>query len=117
MKLISRMKPHNAAILISRLFQGASCQGFSTVGSKNRKDPRNSLFYEYLRAVAELNPSYVIFENVLGFKKMYDGEAFNILTRELKDLGYDFVSSILEASDYGLPQKGSGQSLLVGRLT
>ena len=92
---------------------GPPCQGFSTVGSKNRKDPRNSLFYEYLRAVAELNPSYVIFENVLGFKKMYDGEAFNILTRELKYLGYDFVSSILEASDYGLPQKRQ-RTIIVG---
>jgi len=34
---------------------GPPCQGFSTVGAKNQKDRRNSLFYEYLRAVAELS--------------------------------------------------------------
>ncbi len=90
---------------ISLLSGGPPCQGFSTVGSKNKKDPRNSLFYEYLRAVYEINPSYIIFENVAGFKRMYNGEAFVILTNELKAMGFDLVSSILEASDFGLPQK------------
>ncbi len=84
---------------------GPPCQGFSTVGAKNQKDRRNSLFYEYLRAVAELEPSYILFENVAGFKRMYAGEAYKSLTKELGLLGYDWVSAILEASDYGLPQK------------
>ena len=35
---------------------GPPCQGFSTVGSKNKKDKRNSLFWEFLRAVNELEP-------------------------------------------------------------
>lgn len=83
---------------------GPPCQGFSTVGSKNEKDPRNSLFYEYLRAVRQLNPSYVLFENVSGFKRLYDGRAFETLADELSQLGYDFVSAVLNASDYGLPQ-------------
>lgn len=89
---------------IDLLSGGPPCQGFSTVGSKNEKDPRNSLFYEYLRAVKELNPSYVIFENVSGFKNMYDGKAYNTLISELRELGYDSHSAILEASDFGLPQ-------------
>ena len=92
---------------------GPPCQGFSTVGSKNRRDERNSLFYEYLRAVAELNPLYVIFENVSGFKKMYDGEAYLALTTELRSMGYDLASSILEASDYGLPQRRQ-RTIIVG---
>ncbi|MCF6261977.1 MAG: DNA cytosine methyltransferase [Xanthomonadales bacterium] len=83
---------------------GPPCQGFSTVGSKNIKDSRNSLFYEYLRAVAEVDPSYIIFENVAGFKTMYNGSAFRTLEKELDLLGYATASSILEASDYGLPQ-------------
>jgi DNA (cytosine-5)-methyltransferase 1 len=45
---------------------GPPCQGFSTVGSKNEKDPRNSLFYEYLRAVNEIKPNYIIFEKKLN---------------------------------------------------
>ena len=62
---------------------GPPCQGFSTIGSKNRKDPRNSLFYEYLRAVSETRPKYTIFENVSGFKRMYGGFAFKTLVKEL----------------------------------
>lgn len=83
---------------------GPPCQGFSTVGSKNKEDPRNGLFYEYLRAVKETQPNYIIFENVAGFKTMYQGIAYKTLINELNDLGYDTTSSVLEASDYGLPQ-------------
>ena len=83
---------------------GPPCQGFSTVGSKNKKDPRNSLFYEYLRAVKEILPSYVVFENVAGFKTMYNGSAYKTLISELNDLGYATMASVIDASDYGLPQ-------------
>ncbi|MBF0282267.1 MAG: DNA cytosine methyltransferase [Zetaproteobacteria bacterium] len=89
---------------VDLLSGGPPCQGFSTVGSKNEKDPRNSLFYEYLRAVKELSPSYIIFENVAGFKNMYEGKAYNALISELNDLGYESDSAILEASNFGLPQ-------------
>lgn len=83
---------------------GPPCQGFSTIGSKNRQDPRNSLFYEYLRAVSETNPKYTIFENVSGFKRMYDGFAYETLVKELGELGYETKSQILNAADYGAPQ-------------
>ncbi len=89
---------------ISLVSGGPPCQGFSTVGSKNRKDPRNSLFYEYLRAVAELDPDYVLFENVSGFKSLYSGEAYRQLNHELGILGYDVTGGMLDASDFGLPQ-------------
>lgn len=89
---------------IDVLSGGPPCQGFSTIGSKNRKDPRNSLFYEYLRAVAETHPRYTIFENVSGFKRMYDGFAYETLKKELDALGYDTVDGILNAADYGAPQ-------------
>jgi len=92
---------------------GPPCQGFSTVGSKKHQDPRNSLFYEYLRAVKEIQPNYVMFENVSGFKTMYHGAAYNTLIRELDDLGYDTVSSVLEASNYGLPQRRK-RTIVVG---
>lgn len=83
---------------------GPPCQGFSTIGSKNRKDPRNSLFYEYLRAVSETNPKYTIFENVSGFKRMYDGFAYETLVKEMDALGYCTRCQIMNAADYGAPQ-------------
>lgn len=83
---------------------GPPCQGFSTIGSKNRQDPRNSLFYEYLRAVKETKPKYTIFENVSGFKRMYDGFAYETLIKEMDELGYFTKCEILNAADYGAPQ-------------
>ncbi|MFW5887773.1 MAG: DNA cytosine methyltransferase [Bacteriovoracia bacterium] len=84
---------------------GPPCQGFSTVGSKKKDDPRNILFQEYLRAIKETNPFYVLFENVAGFKKLYNGHSYHLLLEELDGLGYYTNSSILDASDFGLPQK------------
>lgn len=83
---------------------GPPCQGFSTIGAKNRQDPRNSLFYEYLRAISETNPKYTIFENVSGFKRMYGGFAYETLVKEMDALGYETKCQILNAADYGAPQ-------------
>ena len=83
---------------------GPPCQGFSTVGSKNEKDRRNSLFWQFLRAVDEINPRIVLFENVSGFKKLYKGVAYDTLISELGKLGYQVKSEILDAADYGAPQ-------------
>ena len=92
---------------------GPPCQGFSTVGSKNKKDPRNSLFFEFLRAVREISPSFVLFENVAGFKSLYNGEAFGTLVKELTELGYTCHSILMDAADYGLPQFRK-RTILVG---
>lgn len=89
---------------ISLVSGGPPCQGFSTVGSKNKKDPRNSLFYEYLRVVAEISPNYILFENVSGFKSMYSGDAYHALINELGEIGYNLTGMVLDASDFGLPQ-------------
>ena len=89
---------------IDILCGGPPCQGFSTVGSKNKKDKRNSLFWEFLRAVNETSPKTVIFENVAGFKSLYNGQAFETLIYELESIGYRVFSDVLNAADYGLPQ-------------
>ena len=89
---------------IDILCGGPPCQGFSTVGSKNKKDKRNSLFWEFLRTVNETNPKVVIFENVAGFKSLYNGQAYETLIYELESIGYRVYSNVLNAADYGLPQ-------------
>lgn len=83
---------------------GPPCQGFSTVGSKDRHDPRNTLFREYLRVVDELTPDYILFENVPGFKTMYSGDIHSTLLRDLASLGYETNGAVLNSSDFGLPQ-------------
>ena len=83
---------------------GPPCQGFSTIGKKDEKDTRNFLFWQFLRAVEEINPKIVLFENVSGFEKLYKSIAFNMLKQELNKLDYQVKSKILNAADYGAPQ-------------
>lgn len=83
---------------------GPPCQGFSTVGKKEFTDPRNSLFAQFLRAVDEVRPRFVLFENVAGFKRMYKGEIYKVLIEELESRGFNTISSVLNAKNYGLPQ-------------
>ena len=91
------------------LLGGPPCQGFS-VCRKNAgdpTDPKNSLFVEFLRIARVLQPDYVIMENVPNIEKArtHGGESvIEIIKRELKDLGYFVSHSVLEATDFGIPQ-------------
>ena len=48
-------------------------QGFSAMGDKISSDPRNELFNSYIKLVRDLSPEFFLFENVKGFKTMYEG--------------------------------------------
>ncbi|MGM0563895.1 MAG: DNA cytosine methyltransferase [Pseudomonadota bacterium] len=100
-------KSINKALGVKRvhlLAGGPPCQGFSTVGSKKENDPRNTLLFEFTKAAKALNPDYILFENVAGFKRLYQGNAHHALISELHNQGYETTSCLLEASDFGLPQ-------------
>ena len=87
---------------------GPPCQGFSVAGERDPKDPRNSLFMEFIRIVGGLRPEWVIMENVPGILTMRTeaGELVkDILTREFERIGYRVDYRILMAADYGVPQK------------
>lgn len=112
------------------IFGGPPCQGFSRAGKRLKNDPRNLLFREYLRVIAEIRPNYVVMENVVGLLDTsldnfisYDGEKYSnatlvteILVKEFFKIGYKIKNSdehgkidskkiILNASDFGVPQK------------
>jgi DNA (cytosine-5)-methyltransferase 1 len=89
---------------IDLLCGGPPCQGFSTVGKKELTDPRNSLFAQFLRAVDQISPRFVLFENVSGFKKLYGGVVFQTLTEELDQRGFSVASAVMNAMNFGLPQ-------------
>ena len=105
---------------IDLMIGGPSCQGFSRAGRRDKNDPRNMLFGEYVRVISEVKPKYIILENVEGFmdmqfigytgitKKVYaDGSVTpDILRSELSLIGYDTLEPrILNAADYGVPQR------------
>nr|WP_258556692.1 DNA cytosine methyltransferase [Mesomycoplasma hyopneumoniae] len=53
---------------------GFPCQGFSMAGNRVFDDPRNNLYLEMLDIVANLNPKFVLMENVQGLRTMLSGQ-------------------------------------------
>lgn len=82
------------------------CQGFSTMrtlnGAVRIDDPRNDLLLEFQRFVEVLRPRAVMMENVPG---LAGDERFASFRRRLKRLGYLGDHCILNAADYGVPQR------------
>ena len=88
---------------------GPPCQGFShsNVRNKDPKDPRNSLFKEYVRIVGETKPLACVIENVPGLltsKTQCGAPVIDIITSELDQLGYRPDFAVLDAADFGVPQ-------------
>ncbi|EGV43416.1 DNA cytosine methyltransferase [Bizionia argentinensis JUB59] len=88
---------------------GPPCQGFS-LANKNRNkvksDPRNELFYEFVRVVTDLQPKAFVMENVRGLLSMQKGEVIKLMKEEFENagIGYQVDYKVLLASDYGVPQ-------------
>lgn len=88
---------------------GPPCQGYSISnrGAGDPKDPRNSLFEEFLRVGRLLEPSVMVMENVTGLLRAKTGSGLlviDIIKNELSKLGYHVYTNILEATNYGVPQ-------------
>lgn len=85
---------------------GPPCQGFSNANrwQKEDADPRNKLFYEYLRFVKVLNPKIIVIENVRGILTKDKGYAKDRIFYLITKLGYNVSCKVLNASDYGVPQ-------------
>ena len=85
---------------------GPPCQGFSNANRWQKKvdDPRNKLFFEYIKFVKVLKPKVVLIENVKGILSKNNGFAKSEIQKLISDLGYNVSSSILSAQDYGVPQ-------------
>ena len=92
------------------------CQGFSTMrtlnGGKRVRDGRNKLIEDFQRFVEELLPKAVMMENVPGLRK---NKRFKSLCRILKKLGYIVNHDVLNAADYGVPQRRRRLILLAGK--
>ena len=88
------------------LFGGPPCQGFSTSNQRTRsgKNEANWLFKEFLRSVAEIEPSWVIFENVKGISVTENADFLNRVINGLEKLGYATKNQVLNAADFGVPQ-------------
>lgn len=82
------------------------CQGFSALrrlnGGRYVRDGRNSLVLEFLRYVRVLRPKLVLMENVPRLGNYWRMGAFR---KEIRRLGYLVQSGVLDAADFGVPQR------------
>jgi len=95
---------------VDLIFAGFPCQGFSHAGKKDSNDPRNKLFWEFVRATEIIQPRWIIGENVAGLlkRKTDDGQEMisNVIAKAFEDIGYKLAEpEILNAEDFGVPQK------------
>lgn len=84
---------------------GPPCQGFSLAGRRLPDDPKNRLFIEFLRLAGELEPRVILMENVPGIQSMQSGRVVDAITTMVNDLGYNVVTDVLNAAEYGVPQQ------------
>jgi len=83
---------------------GPPCQGFATVNPKRSvTDPRSKLMWEFIRMTKELEPKYFMIENVPGLLSFKD--FFILLMKALEDTGYVVRCLMMDAVDYGVPQR------------
>jgi DNA (cytosine-5)-methyltransferase 1 len=92
---------------IDILSGGFPCQAFSYAGNKQGfEDTRGTLFFEYARAVKEINPKVIVAENVRGLLKHDDGKTLQTIKSIIDELGYELVDPrVLKAVFYRVPQK------------
>lgn len=92
---------------IDVIIGGPPCQGFSSANrwQKETADPRNKLFFEFVKFVDLAKPKAVLIENVRGIVTRDNGYAKQRIEEIFHERGYFITNRILDASEYGVPQK------------
>lgn len=84
---------------------GPPCQGFSIQRRGEDTDPRNQLVFKYAKLVEELFPKYFVMENVSGIAGKRGKTILEQLIDELIGIGYEVHIALLDAQNYGVPQR------------
>ena len=88
------------------LLAGFPCQAFSIMGKmQGFADTRGTMFFEIERILSYHKPSVILLENVKQLTTHDKGKTFKIILSRLKGLGYLVKWEVLNALDFGLPQK------------
>jgi DNA (cytosine-5)-methyltransferase 1 len=88
------------------LCAGFPCQAFSISGKqKGFEDSRGTLFFDVARIVKAKKPTIVFMENVKNFATHDNGQTLEVVKATMEELGYTFNQRVLNAADYGVPQK------------
>ncbi len=88
------------------LFAGFPCQPFSIIGSKlGFEDTRGTLFFHIARILKSKKPKAFVLENVKQLTRHDEGRTLNVILKTLEETGYYAQYAVLNALDFGLPQK------------
>ena len=88
------------------LCAGFPCQAFSISGKQRGfEDSRGTLFFDVARIIKEKKPKIVFMENVKNFATHDNGKTLSVVKTTMEMLGYQFNQKVLNAVDYGVPQK------------
>lgn len=88
------------------LLAGFPCQAFSIMGKmQGFADTRGTMFFEIERILSYHKPSVILLENVKQLTSHDGGRTFSVILEKLYELGYYVKWKVLNAMDFGLPQK------------
>ncbi len=89
------------------LLGGFPCQAFSIIGKKEgfTNETCGTLFFEIERILSEKRPPAFMLENVRNLTAHDGGKTFKVIKNHLEALGYFVYVKVLNALDYGAPQK------------
>ncbi|MCK4918217.1 MAG: DNA cytosine methyltransferase [Candidatus Pacebacteria bacterium] len=89
------------------LVAGFPCQPFSSIGKREgfMHTTQGTLFYDVLRIINHKKNKAFLLENVPGLLTHDNGNTFKIILDSLKEAGYKVFSKVLDASNFGVPQK------------
>lgn len=96
---------------------GPPCQGFSIAGKRDKNDPRNSLFMEYVKYLDYYRPKIFLFENVMGIlsMKLENGKLAIDIIMSFLSKNYNCIINKLYVSDFGVPQNRRRVIIIGGR--
>ncbi|MDS3856922.1 DNA cytosine methyltransferase [Staphylococcus hominis] len=91
---------------IDGVIGGPPCQGFSSANRylKEEEDPRNKLFFQFLRFIQIIKPKFFVIENVPGILTRDNGYAKNKILEITENLNYKVEVQVLSSEDYGVPE-------------
>ncbi len=94
---------------VALLHAGPPCQPFSQIGKKGGlRDPRGALIFEVVRFAEAIRPTTILIEQVPTFLRAKTAVGQGLvedLRTEFRRLNYDLYVSVLDASEYGVPQR------------
>jgi len=89
------------------LLAGFPCQPFSHIGKREgfSHETQGTLFFDIIRILKEKQPKMFLLENVKGLLTNDKGRTYQVIMESLKELGYSVFSQVLDAQNFGLPQR------------